>query len=486
MLPSGDREAELARLLQREVADTLGFDSPENVGLDRNFYEVGMDSLMMADLVGRLKKRVGISCSALVFDHPDVRSLSTKLLDRLPLEAEESPARTSANVPAEPHSVRPAANRAMSDGIVEAATAVAVIEAPAGTTQVNGYDATVEPDVFAFQAIAFPQRRPDMIPARWRWMFVESARRLGRAPLVWLHRDAGAIVAHMGSIPVRLKVGDEERDTGWLVDTMVLATHRNQAVGSRLMVDAHDDQPFSLSLGQTAEMREIQFKLGWKQVAPLQTAQLLVRPAAVLKGKLPAPAAYAASLGLRASATLRDLLSERRTCEARVVDRFDVRHDRLWANASRDLTCAVARDASYLNWKYVDQPGQQFLRLELLEGNELKGIAVWMFRGADEHYRYRRAFLVDLVTPLSDGASLRRVIRTACDAAAAGEADALLCHHIDARLTDALRDCGFHLRKPERFLLVDPGHLPDADRDRVLSAASWFVTQGDSDVDRPW
>src|SRR5688572_32282386 len=50
--------------------------------------------------------------------------------------------------------------------------------------------------------------------------------------------------------------------------------------------------------------------------------------------------------------------------------------------------------------------------------------------------------------------------------------------------SDALRDCGFHLRKPERFLLVNPGTLSGAARDGVLSAASWFVTQGDSDIDR--
>jgi GNAT superfamily N-acetyltransferase len=221
-------------------------------------------------------------------------------------------------------------------------------------------------------------------------MFIDSARRLGVEPRLWFYRNGGRIVGQMGSIPVRLKVGDEERHTGWLVETMVLKEYRGHAVGSRLMVEAHEEQPFSLSLGQTAEMREIQFRLGWQQVAPLQTA------------------------------------------------------------------------------------------------DDLKGVAVWMFRNADDIYRYRRAFLVDLVAPLSDASTLRQLIRAACVAAAAGEADALLCHHIDVRLTDALRDCGFRLRRRERFLLVDLGTLSDHTRDRVLSAANWFVTQGDSDIDRPW
>jgi hypothetical protein len=280
-------------------------------------------------------------------------------------------------------------------------------------------------------------------------------------------------------------MGDEVRQTGWLVETMVLREYRSRAVGSKLMVDAHEDQPFSLSLGQSAEMREIQLRLGWRQVAPLQVAQLLVRPDQVLKGKLPAPAAWAAGLGLRASNALRGVLREAPRLDVREVERFDERHDRLWACASRDLTCAVVRDASYLNWKYVDQPGQQFLRLELTGADGVHGVAIWMFREADAHYRYRRAHLVDLVAPFADAAALQHLVVGACRAAAEHGADALLCLHIDARLTRALRAAGFHLRSPERFLLVDPGPLAGEALDRVLSPRSWYVTQGDSDIDRP-
>ena len=75
-------------------------------------------------------------------------------------------------------------------------------------------------------------------------MFVDSARRLGLEPRVWLARDEGRIVGHMGAIPVRLKIGAEQRQTAWLVDTMVLQSHRDRAVGSRLMVQAREDVPF--------------------------------------------------------------------------------------------------------------------------------------------------------------------------------------------------------------------------------------------------
>jgi hypothetical protein len=144
------------------------------------------------------------------------------------------------------------------------------------------------------------------------------------------------------------------------------------------------------------------------------------------------------------------------------------------------------RNASYLNWKYVDQPGQEFVRLELLDGDTIRAVAVWMFREPDDAYRYRRAYLVDLVAPLGDEALVSQVVRAACVAPTAHGADALLCMHVGPRLTRILRDCGFTLRHPERFLLVDPGPLTGAALEQVLSADNWYVTQGDSDIERPW
>ena len=316
-------------------------------------------------------------------------------------------------------------------------------------------------------------------------MFVDSAHRLGVDPRVWLYRDQGRIVGYMGSIAVRVKLGDEERQTGWLVDTMVLEEYRNQGVGPRLMVDAHEDQPFSLSLGQTVEMREIQFRLGWKQVAPLQVARLPIRPEKVLQGRLPAPAAWAAGLAFRTSHAARKLMAERTPFNVRSIERFDERHDRLWTSASRDLTCAVVRDASYLNWKYVDQPGQQFLRLEVADNQGIKGVAVWMFREPNRKSHYRHAFLVDFGRPAGG-----RDVAAACYQGGLyggewrGRCVALPTHGRSSHpRAPSLR---IPWRQPDRFLLVDPGPLTGVSLDRALSSESWFVTQGDSDIDRPW
>jgi hypothetical protein len=315
-------------------------------------------------------------------------------------------------------------------------------------------------------------------------MVLDSAARLGVAAHAWLYRDGERVVGHMSSIPVRVTTGETERLSEWFVDTKVLESHRSQAPGTKLMVEAQAQVPFALSLGQTPEMREIQFRLGWSQVAPLQTAQLLLRAERVLKGKMPAPLAWAAGVGLGASRGWRSP-RWRRAVAPRPVTAFGAEHDALWQRMSREIPCAVVRDASYLTWKYLRQPGQRFSCIEVLDHGAPVAVAVITMREADEHYRYRRAFLVDLVVVPSDADLVASALEAVCDVAMEAGADAITCLHVGDWLGRALRQCGFMIRTPERYLLVLPGNLSDGEQRRVLDGASWYVTQGDSDIDRP-
>ena len=357
----------------------------------------------------------------------------------------------------------------------------------AGTGRsITGYAPGVEDEVAAFQAEAYPHRRKDLIGPRWGWMFRDSARRLGREPRVWLYRDAGAIVGHNGSIAVDVKVGDDYVPSAWLVETMVLEAYRPRAVGSRLMVQTHKDMPFALSLGQTVPMRQLMMQLGWQLVAPQQVAQLLVRPERVFRCKVPAFAAHVLGLGWRAQSALRGVFRRRPAGTVRPIERFSRQHDALWNDASRDITCGVRRDASYLNWKYVDQPGQDFLRLEYLEDGRLRGVAIWMFRDPDGGYHYRRGLLVDLVVPLGNARLVADMLSAVKAPAIDRDVDALLCHHIDARLTVALTSVGYHLKDPQRHFMVRAEGIGAPHRALLTEPANWFVTQGDSDIDRPW
>jgi len=275
-----------------------------------------------------------------------------------------------------------------------------------------GYAPDLEEEVRDFQRAAYPQRAPDSILPNWRWMFVEPARRLGVEPFVWMYRRAHAVVAHQGAIPVRLKLGDETLTTGWFVETMAAEAVRGSAMGPMRIRKALEDLPFNLSLGQTEQMRELQFAMGWRHVRDLSTYLYVVGFTMSLRNKLPPLVAELAAAGLGAWQRL--LLAWRRLRCARAgtvaeVSRFATAHDALWLRMAAELDCAVIRDAAYLNWKYVDRPGADFVRLELRRGASVDGVAVLALRAPDAVYRYRRAVLVDLVVVPSDAAAVTTV-----------------------------------------------------------------------------
>ena len=448
-----ERHHDLVDLLRQEAAATLGFESAETLPRDLSFTELGMDSLAAADFAARVQQRLGVILSTAVFDHPTFERLAAFLS-------------LQAGLPAPPDE-RPSSRRS---GVV-------------------GYSPALEPEILAFQQAAFPRRRRDWIEPRWRWMFLDSAARLGVKPQVWLYRDGGRVVGHHGAIPVRVKTGTGERVSPWLVDTIVLEEFRSRAVGAQLSVEAQRDVAFALSLGQTKSMRDVQLKMGWRALGTMDSWLLVLNPRRAFAGRLKNGAVRLAVAGaLHATQSARRYFGERSGTEGfdvAVVSRFDVTHDRLWASVRDQYGSAVIRDASYLNWKYVDQPHQDFRRIEVRRQGLAAAVGVVVIREPDESRRYRRAVVVDFVAPHDDPDVVRAALAAIAADAARVDADVLEFDLLSATLAPHLRSFGFNRAAQTRELLI-------WDRESAASLEThapgrgWYLTRGDSDGDSPW
>jgi hypothetical protein len=62
----------------------------------------------------------------------------------------------------------------------------------------------------------------------------------------------------------------------------------------------------------------------------------------------------------------------------------------------------------------------------------------------------------------------------------------LTCYLISQQLQKAVLSFGFFPKEPTRFLLVATGAVSAQVSSVVQSPEQWFVTLGDSDIDRPW
>ena len=162
------------------------------------------------------------------------------------------------------------------------------------------------------------------------------------------------------------------------------------------------------------------------------------------------------------------------------IGRFEKRHDELWNDVRRDYPCAV-RDASYLQWKYVEQPGQAFECFDVRESGRLIACFVLKHHEPAEPYLYRRAVLVDLLVAASQPRQVRATLDAAYGEASRRKADALLFHVINPRLAAQARAMGFLPREATRvFLVAAEGAAPEV-ADAVQRPDDWLITLGDSD-----
>ncbi len=539
-LESSERLGQLSELLAEEVSGMLRLRNGSIVPYDRSLFELGMDSLTAAELTTRIRSRFGnLDCGFLLSD-PTIHGIARRLLERVlksgcgamepqsqspsaskrwngnpeMLErvlAEELAAALGVPGLASSPATRPFqelgvdslssvefANRVRRrlslhspprvlnfDNLQQLSAHIQQSLPKSDSNSIVGYDVELEKKIFEFCREGWPERRTDWIESRWKWMFLESARRIGVDPKVWLFVDGGQVVGHMGAQMIELKVGNQFYPTGWLVETMVFQSHRPKGVGTQLLMQAQDDFPFSLSLGQTEQVRAILKNLGWQRIAALQTFMLPLNPLRVLQGKVHPAVNPIASAWLRLRGTTKRYFSAGSLGRQSVakIDRFGDRHTELWQKASVGYGCAAVRDASYLNWKYVDQPGQDFTRLEILSGEELIACVVLSLAEPDRNYSYRRANIVDIVTSTD-----RRHLHTAVDGTVKycfeQRVDAVIMHLISSPIQQALEDYGFMQRSPTRHLVISLGE--NADRAKLLDPAQWLITLGDSDIDRPW
>ncbi|MET8825644.1 type I polyketide synthase [Streptomyces sp. NPDC004610] len=91
-LPPAERAATLTELVRRQTAEVLGHDDPVEVAADRQFKDLGLESLTAVDLRNRLAAALDRRLPAtLVFDHPTPAAVAAHLATLLPTPAPDTP-----------------------------------------------------------------------------------------------------------------------------------------------------------------------------------------------------------------------------------------------------------------------------------------------------------------------------------------------------------------------------------------------------------
>jgi GNAT superfamily N-acetyltransferase len=337
--------------------------------------------------------------------------------------------------------------------------------------------------LLAFLREAYPDDPRKSDPVYWKWHYLENPHtELEDVPL-WVLQDAGRIVGQVATIPVRLKVGDEERRAIWILDFIVGENYRGQRWGRRLLDTAREHCRTMIALGINAGSTGVLNSQKWATMGSINRYHLLLNPGHAVKelSRLPRPlgriinAAYA-PLRPRAGGKA----AHRDDVSLRMVEHFDADFDDLWQRAAGQWPCAVVRRADYLNWQFRRQPGKRYETLALYAGGRLAGYVVLFFRRPEGSVAaspkvaisdicYDANFEFDVIDEL---------LRAALGVALERRAGSLVTDALDARVEARLVRRGFwRIKRAPGFMVYS-----ETERELVNNPRHWFLTRADSDV----
>ncbi|HZH89558.1 MAG TPA: GNAT family N-acetyltransferase [Pyrinomonadaceae bacterium] len=336
--------------------------------------------------------------------------------------------------------------------------------------------------LLAFLREAYPDDPRKSEPAYWKWHYLENPYTdLDDVPL-WVLQDAGRIVGQVATIPVKLKVGAEERRALWILDFIVHENYRGQRWGRRLLDTAREHCRTMLALGINEGSTGVLNSQKWTPMGSINRYHLLLNPGHAVKelSRLPRPLGRIVNL---AYAPLRPRFGKLASgLSLRVVKRFDAAFDDLWRRASTQWPCAVVRRADYLDWQFARQPGKRYETLGLYAGEQLVGYVVLFFRkpeGMEEGAASPKVAISDLCYDARAGFDvIDELIRAALTLALERRAGSLVTDVLDARVEERLVRRGFWCIKRAPGFMV----YGETERELINDPRKWFLTRADSDV----
>jgi Acetyltransferase (GNAT) domain len=332
-----------------------------------------------------------------------------------------------------------------------------------------------------------------MTPERWRW---KLKGRPSMTENVWLATAAsdGRIVGQYAGIPVGLKVGGTVRDAMVIVDSMTHPDVRRRGILTTLSSVAHEawaSAGVSVVLGLPNDRALLPSRAAeqlWQPLFPLRWLRMPLRFDEIVgrSGRLPRalrPPARAIAAAASAGWRMAWRSSETSPVAVEPVGPGNLGGaglDELWAAIGPRFPNVLVRDAAWLRWRFLEDPGARYTLLVAREAGIPRGYLA--YRISDEGGA-RRGIIGDLFTAPEDrdaAAALLRVALSELFDAGAGTVVALAAEGsaLDRRLMEGRR---FRPR-PEAFM-VDYVPLDAEARDGMVgSGAAWHMTGADFDV----
>jgi len=328
---------------------------------------------------------------------------------------------------------------------------------------------------------------------RWYWQYRDN--HTGRITITLTENTDGEIVGQYALRPVRMKVGDKSCLGTLSLDTMVHPDYRRQGMFTSLasqMYDVVTEQGIPLTYGFPNQNSYYGFihKLEWVDLCgriPLFVKILNVKTVLSKRIGNRLLLSIAAALGRVALNLFYSFQGEGELpadCEFKKISHFDGHFDDLWEEASSAYDILVVRDKTYLNWRYVENPTDEYTILTVERESKIVGYAVLK---TEEKFGLKVGFIVDLLTIPDEPVIASGLISVAVKHFREERLDMVGCLMLEhTPYAESLRKNGFVIVPqklfPQELYLGVRRHTDEYSEQFITNPENWFITWGDHDA----
>ena len=315
----------------------------------------------------------------------------------------------------------------------------------------------------------------------WRWQYLDNPR--GTA-IIYVAEADKRIVGHLALLPTLMKIGDKIILCSHAVDGMVHPDYRRQSIyvkiadetfefaskdGIAMVFGTPNNQSYPIHIG----------RLQWIYICNPRLMLKIINWNVFFKSHLRIPN----FVGKQLEKFIELIWNNKSHCEdsevtIEQITTFDERIDKFWLRASETKKIMVIRDKKYLNWRYVNKPGNNYNIFIAQKGNEIIGYIVVTI----QREKTIRGYIIDLLALPDEDTAMIMLIKKAIAYCKNKGAITIKCLMLrEVPYYKILKKMGFICRKSEVRLcarIFDP----KISKEFVSDPSNWYYLWGDRDV----
>lgn len=170
--------------------------------------------------------------------------------------------------------------------------------------------------------------------------------------------------------------------------------------------------------------------------------------------------------------------------EIREILEFDNNYDALYNLVSSKINIGVNRNASYMNWRYVSKPEEQYCRYGIYDKDQLTGVIVFTLKAK---HNGKIGYLMELIFDPKNETAPKYLLKFCSVTLRRNKADLILAWCFNHSFNyNAIRRSGYY-RFPEKLRPQKLGFITKAlnnneNKNEINNIKNWYISYSDSDT----